>query len=60
HPPLEDEIFHGLFQDSGRTGPVAAVVSQLWGVSNTPASAGGTATPSAATLLNLFKDNQRG
>ncbi|MGC1250448.1 MAG: transglycosylase SLT domain-containing protein, partial [Xanthobacteraceae bacterium] len=53
HPPLEDEIFHGLFQDSGRTGPVAAVVSQLWGVSNTPASAGGTATPSAATLLNL-------
>ena len=29
----ENEIFHGLFQDPGRTGPVAAVVSQLWGVS---------------------------
>ncbi len=60
HPPLEDEIFHGLFQDSGRTGPVAAVVSQLWGVSNTPAGGGGTPAPSAATLLDLFKDNQRG
>ncbi len=60
HAPLEDEIFHGLFQDPGRTGPVAAVVSQLWGVSNAPAGAGGASTPSAATLLDLFKDNQRG
>ncbi len=60
HPPLEDEIFHGLFQDPGRTGPIAAVVSQLWGVSNTPAGADGTSAPSAATLLDLFKDNQRG
>ncbi len=57
HPPLEDEIFHGLFQDTGRTGPIAAVVSQLWGVSNTPA---GPDSPSAATLLDLFKDKQRG
>jgi Transglycosylase SLT domain len=60
HPPLEDEIFHGLFQDPGRNGPVAAVVSQLWGVSNAPAGADGTAAPSAATLRDLFKDNQRG
>ena len=56
----DSEIFHGLFQDSGRTGPVAAVVSQLWGVSNTPAGPDGTPAPSAATLLDLFKDNQRG
>jgi Transglycosylase SLT domain len=55
----DEEIFHGLFQDPGRTGPVAAVVSQLWGVSNTPAGANGTPAPSAATLLDLFKDNQR-
>jgi hypothetical protein len=58
HAPLEDEIFHGLFQDPGRAGPVAAVVSQLWGVANTPP--GGAGTPSAATLRDLFKDNQRG
>ena len=56
----DNEIFHGLFQDPGRTGPVAAVVSQLWGVSNTPAGPDGTRAPSAATLLDLFKDNQRG
>ncbi len=56
----DHEIFHGLFQDSGRTGPVAAVVSQLWGVSNTPAGPDGTPAPSAATLLDLFKDNPRG
>ena len=56
----DSEIFHGLFQDPGRTGPVAAVVSQLWGVSNTPAGPDGTPAPSAATLLDLFKDNQRG
>ncbi len=39
-----------------------SVVSQLWGVANTPAAAGtdGSATPSGGTLLDLFKDNQRG
>ena len=56
----DNEIFHGLFQDPGRTGPVAAVVSQLWGVPNTPAGPDGTPALSAATLLDLFKDNQRG
>jgi hypothetical protein len=58
----ESDIFHGLFSDPGRTAPVAAVVSQLWGVANTPASAGannGTA-PSAGMMLDLFKDNDRG
>src|SRR5579863_7436083 len=56
----ENEIFHGLFQDPGRTGPVAEVVSQLWGVANTPAGANGPSAPSAATMLDLFKDNARG
>jgi hypothetical protein len=58
----ENDIFHGLFSDPGRSGPVASVVSQLWGVGNNPASAGtdGSATPSGGTLLDLFKDNQRG
>ena len=56
----ENEIFHGLFQDPGRTGPVAAVVSQLWGVSNAPSGANGTPAPSSGMMLDLFKDNERG
>jgi hypothetical protein len=48
------DIFHGLFSDPGRTGPVAAVVSQLWGVANTPA--GVTGTP-AASMLDLVRDD---
>jgi hypothetical protein len=58
----QSDIFHGLFSDPGRTAPVAAVVSQLWGVANAPAAAGannGTA-PSAGMMLDLFKDNARG
>jgi hypothetical protein len=50
----DNEIFHGLFQDPGRTGPIAAVVSQLWGVSG-PAGANGT--PSSGAMLDLFKDS---
>ena len=53
----DNEIFHGLFQDPGRTGPVAAVVSQLWGLPN-PAGAG--ASPSAMMMHELFKDNEQG
>jgi hypothetical protein len=50
----QNDIFHGLFSDPGRSGPVAAVVSQLWGVANTPA--GMTGTP-AASMLDLFRDD---
>ena len=50
----QNDIFHGLFSDPGRTGPVAAVVSQLWGVANTPAGIAGTPP---ASLLGLFKDD---
>jgi hypothetical protein len=53
----ENQIFHGLFQDPGRTGPVAEIVSQLWGVSSPASSAG--ATPSPGVTLNLFKDDER-
>jgi hypothetical protein len=41
------EVFHSLFSDPGRTTPIAAVVSQLWGVSG--------ASPNA--LGDLFKDD---
>ncbi len=53
----ENEIFHGLFQDPGRTGPVAAVVSQLWAVSTAPSGANSTPAPSSGMMLDLFKDN---
>ena len=56
----ENEIFHGLFSDPGRNGPVAAVVSQLWNVPNTPAGANGTSAPSAGMLIDMFKEDQRG
>jgi hypothetical protein len=58
HIAPDTEVFHGLFQDPGRTGPVAAVVSQLWGVSNSPPGTNG-AQPSGG-MLDLFKDNARG
>jgi Transglycosylase SLT domain len=44
-----NDIFNGLFSDPGRNGPVAAVVSQLWGVSSSPPTSGG--------LTDLFKDD---
>jgi hypothetical protein len=49
----DNQIFHGLFSDPGRSSPVAEVVSQLWGVSNTtPGASGG--------LRDLFKDDEEG
>jgi hypothetical protein len=47
-PKQDTEIFHGLFSDPGRNGPVAEVVSQLWGVSNAPVP--------GSPLLDFFKD----
>ncbi len=41
--------FNGLFQDPDRTGPVAAVVSELWGVPNGSRQGG-------ASMFDLFKD----
>ena len=51
----DKDVFHGLFSDPGRSTPVAAVVSQLWGASGLT---GGTA-PSSGAMLDLFKDNRR-
>jgi hypothetical protein len=45
------EVFHSLFSDPGRSVPVAAVVSQLWGLSDARAAA------NAAPLGNLFQDD---
>ena len=57
----QSDIFHGLFSDPGRTAPVAAVVSQLWGANTpTPAGTSGGTAPSAGTMLDLFKDDEGG
>jgi hypothetical protein len=45
------EVFHSLFSDPGRSTPVAAVVSQLWGVSGD--------VPSGNMMGDLFKDDDK-
>jgi hypothetical protein len=49
----DKDMFHGLFSDPGRSTPVAAVVSQLWGASGLTA----TTAPAAGAMMDLFKDN---
>jgi hypothetical protein len=57
--PQGRQIFHGLFQDSGRSTPVASAISQLWSVPNS--SSGAPASPSApVNLLDLFTDPVEG
>ena len=55
-----NQIFHGLFTDPGRAGPVAEVVSQLWGVSGPAAGANGTSASPPGLMHDLFKDDERG
>jgi hypothetical protein len=56
--PATNQMFHGLFQDTDRTAPVAAVVSQLWTTPNAPPDGDGTAEqPSRrGDMRNLFSD----
>jgi len=64
----DNQIFHGLFADAGRGGPVASIVSQLWTAPSLPpaaanAAAGAAAPPPASVggnLLDLFRDPARG
>jgi Transglycosylase SLT domain len=52
-----NQIFHGLFQDTDRTAPVAAVVSQLWTTPNAPSDGNGAAgQPPHRDMRNLFGD----
>jgi len=53
-----NQMFHGLFQDTDRTAPVAAVVSQLWTTPNAPADGNGTSGQPArrGDMHNLFSD----
>ncbi len=47
----DNQVFHGLFQDTDRTAPLAAVVSQLWGVPDS-----NSAHQGGASMFDLFKD----
>jgi hypothetical protein len=51
-----NQIFHGLFQDTDRTGPVAAVVSQLWTTPNVPTEGAAEQPPRRGDMRNLFSD----
>ena len=53
-----NQMFHGLFQDTDRTAPVAAIVSQLWTTPNAPTDGSGAAgQPSRrGDMRNLFSD----
>jgi hypothetical protein len=52
-----NQMFHGLFQDTDRTAPVAAVVSQLWTTPNAPPDGNGASgQPSRRDMRNLFSD----
>jgi hypothetical protein len=57
-----NQMFHGLFQDTDHTAPVAAVVSQLWTTPNAPTDGNGTAgQPSRrGDMRNLFSDPGQG
>jgi hypothetical protein len=51
------QIFHGLFQDTERAAPVAAMVSQLWTSPNAlPETTGDSAPPPRRDLRSLFSD----
>ncbi|HUZ32352.1 MAG TPA: transglycosylase SLT domain-containing protein [Xanthobacteraceae bacterium] len=48
------QVFRGLFADASASGPLAPLVSALWGVPNGNAALGSRAVPGG--LLNLFRD----
>jgi hypothetical protein len=52
-----NQMFHGLFQDTDRTAPVAAAISQLWTTPNAPTDGNGAAgQPPHRDMRNLFSD----
>jgi hypothetical protein len=57
-----NQMFHGLFQDTDRTAPVATAISQLWTTPNAPPDGNGATTqPSRrGDMRNLFSDPGQG
>ncbi len=58
----ENQIFHGLFQDTDRTAPIASVVSQLWAAPSAPPGVNdASGQPSGSgNIVDLFKDPKQG
>jgi hypothetical protein len=62
HAGAENQMFHGLFQDTDRSAPVAAVVSQLWTTPNVPVDGKSESDEGSRDrgLRNLFSDTEQG
>ena len=66
-PSRQDgQMFHGLFQNAPRTGPVGSVVSRLWSTPDSSTVAPGASAPppqaaaAGGSILDLFSDLVRG
>jgi Transglycosylase SLT domain len=55
----QNQMFHGLFQDTDRIAPVAAVVSQLWTTPLVPLEGGSGQDSRQGDLHNLFSDTEQ-
>jgi Transglycosylase SLT domain len=55
----QNQMFHGLFQDTDRASPVAAIVSQLWTTPLVPVDGGSGPGSRQGELRNLFSDTDQ-
>jgi len=55
----QNQMFHGLFQDTDRASPVAAVVSQLWTTPLVPVDGGTGHGSRQGDLRDLFSDTDQ-
>ena len=55
----QNQMFHGLFQDTDRAAPVAAIVSQLWTTPLVPVDAGSGQSSRQGALRDLFSDTDQ-
>ena len=53
------QMFHGLFQDTDRTAPVAAIVSQLWTTPLVPLESDSDQSSRQGGLRDLFSDTEQ-
>ena len=55
----QNQMFHGLFQDTDRAAPVAAIVSQLWTTPLVPVEGGSGQGSRQGDLRDLFSDTDQ-
>ncbi len=55
----QNQMFHGLFQDTDRASPVAAIVSQLWTTPLVPVDGGSGQGSRQGDLRDLFSDTDQ-